>query len=68
MIRWTSSAPAPPSGSRGLREFEIVLPNAEALAAEEDRLREAGFEPARDDDRVRATDPSGNAVVLTSAG
>jgi catechol 2,3-dioxygenase len=61
-------APPPPPGSRGLREFEIVLPSAESLAAQEDRLREAGFEPARDGDHVRATDPSGNQVVLTAAG
>jgi len=59
-------APPPPEGSRGLREFEIVLPSAESLAAEEDRLREAGFEPAREDDRVRATDPAGNRVVLST--
>jgi catechol 2,3-dioxygenase len=61
-------APPPPPGSRGLREFTIVLPSAESLAAEEDRLREAGFEPAREDDRVRAADPSGHGVVLTAAG
>ena len=60
-------APPPPSGSRGLREFEIVLPSAAALAAEEHRLREVGFEPAREGDRVRATDPSGNRVRLTAA-
>jgi catechol 2,3-dioxygenase len=59
-------APAPPPGSRGLREYEIVLPSVEAVAAEEDRLREAGFEPSREDDRVRASDPSGNRVVLKS--
>jgi catechol 2,3-dioxygenase len=60
------NAPPPPPGSRGLREFEITLPSAESLAAEEDRLREAGFEPARQDDRVLATDPAGNRVVLTT--
>jgi catechol 2,3-dioxygenase len=60
-------APPPPPGSRGLREFEIVLPSAEALAAEEDRLREARFEPERDVDLVRVTDPSGNRVVLAAA-
>jgi catechol 2,3-dioxygenase len=60
--------PPPPPGARGLREFEIVLPSAEALAAEEDRLREAGFEPSREGQNVRAEDPSGNAVVLTAAG
>src|SRR3954447_3302039 len=57
-------APPPPPGSRGLREFEVVLPDEAALAAEEDRLREAGFEPSREGDRVRATDPSGNRIVL----
>ena len=33
--------PSPPSGSRGLEYFEVSLPVAQ-LAAEEDRLREAG--------------------------
>jgi catechol 2,3-dioxygenase len=61
-------APPPPEGTRGLREFEIVLPTAESLAAEEERLGEGGFEPDREGDRVRVTDPSGNRVVLTSAG
>ncbi len=60
-------APPPPEGSRGLREFEILLPSGESLAAEEDRLREADFEPAREDGRLRVTDPSGNRVVLAAA-
>jgi catechol 2,3-dioxygenase len=60
-------APPPPDGSRGLREFAIELPGPDQLAAEEGRLSEAGFEPVREDDRVRVTDPSGNAVVLTSS-
>ena len=60
-------APPAPPGSRGLREFEIVLPNAAALAAEEDRLREAGFEPAREDGLVRVADPSGNRVSLSAS-
>jgi catechol 2,3-dioxygenase len=59
-------APPAPAGSRGLREFEIVLPSAAAVATEGDRLREAGFEPEPDVDLVRATDPSGNRVLLTS--
>jgi catechol 2,3-dioxygenase len=58
-------APPPPEGSRGLREFEIRLPGPDQLAAEEDRLREAGFEPRREGDEVHATDPSGNEVVLS---
>jgi catechol 2,3-dioxygenase len=60
-------APPPPPGSRGLRQLEIVLPSSEALAVEEDRLGQAGFEPARDGDRVRVTDPAGNAVVLSAS-
>jgi catechol 2,3-dioxygenase len=60
-------APPPPPGSRGLRHFEIRLPGPGQLAAEEDRLREAGFEPSRDGDRVTVSDPSGNGVVLTAA-
>ncbi len=60
-------APAPPAGSLGLRQFEIVLPSADSLAAEEDRLRDAGFGPSREEDQVRVTDPSGNEVVLTAA-
>jgi catechol 2,3-dioxygenase len=58
--------PPPPAGSRGLSRFEVRLPGPDQLAAEEDRLREAGFEPDREGDRVRVTDPSGNAVVLTA--
>jgi catechol 2,3-dioxygenase len=59
-------APPPPPGSRGLRQFEIRLPGRDQLAAEEDRLREAGFEPGRDGDQVIVSDPSGNGVVLSS--
>jgi catechol 2,3-dioxygenase len=59
-------APPAPEGSRGLRQFAIELPGADQLAAEEDRLRETGFEPARDGDEVRVTDPSGNRLVLTA--
>ncbi len=60
-------APPPPQGSRGLRQFEIVLPGEAQLSAEEDRLREAGFDPAREDGEVRVTDPSGNRVALRAS-
>jgi catechol 2,3-dioxygenase len=59
-------APPPPPGSRGLRQFEIVVPGTDQLAAEEDRLRDAGFEPVRESDQVRAADPSGNEVTLSA--
>ena len=61
-------APPPPKGSRGLREFAIELPGADQLAAEEERLRGAGFEPQREDGTVRVSDPSGNEVVLSPSG
>ena len=65
---WTGEgAPPPPPGSRGLRSFEIEAPGRAELAVEEDRLREAGFEPQREGDRVTATDPAGNRVVPTAA-
>ena len=57
-------APPPAPGSLGLREFEIVLPGAEQVATEEDRLREAGFEPSRENGVVRVADPSGNRIAL----
>ena len=66
---WTGEgAPPPPEGSRGLNQYEIRLPGSAQLSAEEDRLREAGFEAEREGDRVRVTDPSGNRVVLTASG
>ena len=57
-------APAAPEGTRGLRQFEVLLPGGAQVAAEEDRLREAGFEPTQDEGGVRVTDPSGNVVLL----
>jgi catechol 2,3-dioxygenase len=60
-------APAPPPGSRGLRDFEIVLPGAAELEAAERRLRDAGVEARRDTDGVHAADPSGNGIVLTTS-
>src|SRR3954453_17141186 len=58
--------PPPPAGSRGLSRFEVRLPGPDQLAAEEDRLREAGFEPDREGDQVSVTDPSGNRVILSA--
>jgi catechol 2,3-dioxygenase len=60
-------APAPPSGSRGLRWFEILLPTPEAVAETERRIASAGIEAARQEDALRLSDPSGNALVLRSA-
>lgn len=60
-------APAAPPGTRGLRQFEVILPDGAAVSAEEKRLRDAGFEPMLEEGGVRVTDPSGNAVLLREA-
>ena len=59
-------APAPPPGTRGLRDFAIVLPGSAELDAAEGRLRDAGVEARRHAGGVHAADPSGNGIVLTA--
>jgi catechol 2,3-dioxygenase len=63
-------APPPPPGCRGLREFEILLPNEWALEELERRISEKGIEYQRggegDEDVLRLTDPSGNRLALTA--
>jgi catechol 2,3-dioxygenase len=64
-------APPPPPGSRGLREFEILLPSESALENLEERLTERGVEYQRggegDRDALHLVDPSGNRVALAAA-
>jgi catechol 2,3-dioxygenase len=61
---WQSAgAPAPPEGALGLEHYELVLPEA----GERDRLAAAlgpDAEPLQLEAGVRATDPSGNRVLL----
>jgi catechol 2,3-dioxygenase len=62
---WRSAgASPPPSGSIGLRSFEVLLPTEEELERVLDRVRAAGLEiePCGDDPAVR--DPAGNTVTL----
>ncbi|MBV8943648.1 MAG: VOC family protein [Solirubrobacterales bacterium] len=54
----------PPSGSVGLRDFEVVLPDGGALEQVVGRVRAAGLEGDSVDGGVRVHDPSGIAVVL----
>ena len=56
-------APSPPSGSRGVAWFEVVLPDGAAVAAAAARLRRVG-DVTEQDGYVLATDPSGNAVCV----
>jgi len=60
-------APPPPPGARGLRWFEIVLPDAAQLDEAERALDDAGAAAERLSDGVLTTDPSGNGVLLRAA-
>ena len=60
-------APPPPPGSRGLRWFEIVVPDAGGLRRIEDSLRDAGSDVAVDGGRLVAADPSGNGILVRTA-
>ena len=62
-----ANAPAPPAGSRGLREFEVVLPDAPALGEVTARIEAAGLETAQNGGVVSVSDASGNRVALRAA-
>ena len=65
---WHSrGGPAPAPGARGLRSYEVVLPEARDVDAARDRLAAAGVEAERSNGLVAATDPSGNRLLLRSA-
>ncbi|MFC7177171.1 VOC family protein [Halosegnis marinus] len=53
-----------PATGLGLAVFELVLPDADALAAAEERLRAAGYDPERDDGGVTVADPDGIRLWL----
>jgi catechol 2,3-dioxygenase len=60
-------APPPVAGSRGLRWFEVVLPDGGELERVEASVREAGAPAESRDDGLLTADPSGNGVLLRSA-
>jgi catechol 2,3-dioxygenase len=60
--------PPPPPGSRGLDRFELVLPDAEALAAIERRLEATGIDVRREAAGIGVADPSGNSLLLRTGG
>jgi catechol 2,3-dioxygenase len=65
---WASAnAPAAPVGSRGLRRYTIVLPEAAELQRVGAQMRAAGHELEEVDGGVEAVDPSGNHALLTTA-
>jgi catechol 2,3-dioxygenase len=57
-------APAPPDGSGGLEWFELIVDDLTEL---EDRLQGAGVDLERVPEGLRASDPSGNGLLLTAA-
>jgi catechol 2,3-dioxygenase len=62
---WHSAGSGPPRpGSVGLRSFDVVLPNDEALTAVLGRVRTAGISTENADGGTLVRDPSGNAVLL----
>jgi catechol 2,3-dioxygenase len=59
--------PAPPPGARGLRDFEILLPDESALGETVAGLEKAGVEVGETEGGATVSDPSGNRAVLTTA-
>ncbi len=65
---WNSAGgSAPALGAVGLRFYEIVLPDADALASVLARVSGAGLAVESRDDGSLLRDPSGNAVLLRAA-
>ena len=66
---WESrGAGQPPAGSAALRHATVVLPSRLDLDAALARLSDAGVEQQSSDGGVLVRDPSGNPVLLVSAG
>ena len=66
-IHGTAPAARPTPGSIGLDSYEVILPDADALAAVRERIRGAGLQTRADGDAVLIDDPSGNTVQLLVA-
>ena len=65
---WHSAGGSPPpAASIGLRSYEVVLPNADALTPVLERVADAGLQTRSDGDAVLVDDPSGNTVRLLAA-
>jgi catechol 2,3-dioxygenase len=59
-------APPPPEDAAGLREFEIVVPDADDVERVAARAADAGHPVETDTDGVLLRDPSGNAVRVAA--
>lgn len=63
---WAAGAPAATEGDARLREWELVLPDADALARAAEGLERAGHRVARTDDGVRVADPWGTTLRMVA--
>jgi catechol 2,3-dioxygenase len=62
---WESAATGqPPPGTATLKQATILLPDDQAVGEARDRLEAAGQDPREEHGVIRATDPSGNPLVL----
>ncbi|MBX2997306.1 MAG: VOC family protein [Caldilineaceae bacterium] len=65
MNTWAGvGVPAPPDNTARLITYEIHLPDADALSATLERLRNAGVEPIQTGDGWLIHDPSQNGILL----
>lgn len=60
-------APPPPPGAIGLKHFTVVLPDADALASVEKRVKASGIEPEAIEGGLLIRDPAKNAILLGTA-
>jgi catechol 2,3-dioxygenase len=61
-----AGAPPPPPDAVGLRFFEVIVPDAEALNTTVDRARAAGLVFEEQANGLLTRDPSHNALLLTA--
>ncbi len=65
MNTWQSAgAPPPPPNATGLRWFELLMPDNDALEAVRARLSAAGITLDAQDEGMLVRDPSGNGILL----
>ena len=60
-----AGAPAPPDDALGLRYFQVVLPDAAALAAVQERVKASDVSVEQTGDGLLMRDPSRNGLLLS---
>jgi catechol 2,3-dioxygenase len=62
-----AGAPPPPEDALGLRHFQVLLPDVEALELVEERVRTTNIPVEKTEDGLLMRDPSRNGVLLSAA-